>query len=99
MRMRKEKLRFLVMAAMVSLLVAGVVSADSPTIDINTATVEELASLQRVGQSYAERIVAYREANGPFKSPEDIMNVKGIGQRTFDQNKDIIVVSTPKKKK
>ncbi|MFH1983015.1 MAG: helix-hairpin-helix domain-containing protein [Pseudomonadota bacterium] len=99
MRMRKKSLGILVVATVVALLAAGIATAGSPTIDINTASVEELASLQRVGKSYAERIVAYREANGPFNSPEEIMNVKGIGQRTFEQNKDIIVVSTPKKKK
>lgn len=68
-------------------------AAENQKIDINTATVEELAQLNRVGAKYAERIVAYREANGPFKNPMDITNVKGIGQKIYEANKDIITVS------
>ena len=99
MRLRTHWFGIISMAALVVMLSVGIAAAGSPTVDINTASVEELASLKRVGKSYAERIVAYREENGPFKSPEEIMNVKGIGQRTFEQNKDVIVVSLPKKKK
>ena len=98
MKMRKGGLGIIAVAALVALLLSGIAIAASTTIDINTASVEELTTLKRVGPSYAERIVAYREANGPFKRPEDIMNVKGIGQKTYDANMDIIIVSTPKKK-
>jgi len=52
--------------------------------------VEEIAVLKNVGPKYAERIVQYRQANGPFKSPEDLMKVKGIGSKTFELNKDQI---------
>ena len=48
--------------------------------------------LDRVGAKYAQRIVEYRETVGPFKKPEDIMNVKGIGKRTWEANKDKIVI-------
>lgn len=61
-------------------------------ININTASVIELTELQNVGPSYAQKIVAYRQKNGPFKKPEDIMLVAGIGQKTFEANKDRIVV-------
>ena len=61
-------------------------------ININTATAEQLVELQRIGPSYAAKIVAYREANGPFKTVEDIMNVPGIGEKTFDLNKDRLTV-------
>jgi competence protein ComEA len=88
----------LVVVIIAALLTVNTVVAGSPTININTASVEELSALKRVGQAYAARIVAYREANGPFQNPEDIMLVKGIGQKTFDANKDVIVVSTKKKK-
>lgn len=60
-------------------------------VNINTASVEELTQLKRIGTKYAERIVEYREKE-PFKSPEDIMKVKGIGQKVYDLNKEIIVV-------
>ncbi len=61
-------------------------------ININTASVEQLAKLKRVGQKYAERVVQYREANGPFVKAEDITKVKGIGPKTYEANKDIITV-------
>jgi competence protein ComEA len=61
-------------------------------ININTAPVEQLSELDRVGAKYAQRIVEYREMYGPFKAPEDIMNVKGIGKKTWEANKDRIVV-------
>jgi competence protein ComEA len=60
--------------------------------NINTANVEELAELAKVGKKYAQRIVEYREANGPFEKPEDIMKVKGIGSKIWEANKDRIVV-------
>ncbi|SPD76296.1 Competence protein ComEA helix-hairpin-helix repeat protein [uncultured Desulfobacterium sp.] len=67
-------------------------SADEGKININTASAEELAKLDKVGEAYAKRIVEYREANGQFSKPEDIMNVKGIGPKIFEANKDRIVV-------
>ena len=76
-----------------AMVMAGTVTAQETTqININTATVDELVQLQRIGQAYAAKIVEYREVNGPFQKPEDIMNVPGIGPKTFDINKDIIIV-------
>jgi len=65
---------------------------ETPKININSATVEELTKLKRIGPKYAARIVEYREKNGPFKNPEDIILVKGIGTKTFEANKDCICV-------
>jgi len=59
-------------------------------VNINKATVDELCVLKRIGPSYAQRIVDYREQNGPFEKPEDIMKVRGIGLKTFQANKDMI---------
>jgi len=61
-------------------------------VNINTATVAELTTLERVGAKYAQRIIEYRESVAPFKKPEDIMKVKGIGKKTWEANKDRIVV-------
>lgn len=61
-------------------------------VNINTAGVEELAKLERVGEKYAQRIIDYRESVGPFEKPEDIMKVKGIGKKTWEANKDRIVI-------
>ncbi len=60
-------------------------------ININTATKKELVTLKHVGDKIADRIIEYRKEN-PFQKPEDIMKVKGIGQKVFDANKDVIVV-------
>ncbi len=68
------------------------IAADAPKININAATVEELTQLKRIGPKYAEKIVAFREANGPFKTPEELVNVQGIGEKTLEVNKDLIVV-------
>ncbi len=62
------------------------------TININTAPEEELVKLKRVGPVIAGRIIEYREMHGPFQRPEDIMKVKGIGQKTWEYNRDIIAV-------
>lgn len=61
-------------------------------ININTASAEELAKLKMIGSTYAERIIQYREENGPFKELEDIMKVKGIGEKTWEAIKDRIVI-------
>ena len=52
-------------------------------IDINSASAEELDELPGIGEVLAQRIVAYREENGPFESVEDIMLVKGVGESLF----------------
>ncbi|NVM21534.1 MAG: ComEA family DNA-binding protein [Desulfobacterales bacterium] len=61
-------------------------------ININQASVEELTQLIHIGPKYAERIVRYREEQGPFKNPEDIINVQGIGLKTWEANKDKITI-------
>lgn len=61
-------------------------------VNINKATVEQLMEIKGIGESYAERIVEYREKNGPFEKIEDIMNVKGIGEKKFEAIKDLITV-------
>lgn len=67
-------------------------------VDINTADAATLAKeLKGIGPSRAEAIVAWREANGPFKSPEDIMLVQGIGERVLEDNRAVLSVSTPEK--
>lgn len=59
-------------------------------VDINRATVEELVTLPGIGRSLAERIVDYREQNGGFGSPADIMQVKGIGEGIYSNIADYI---------
>jgi competence protein ComEA len=79
--------------------VAGTVCAEEVnTVNINTATKEELTTLDGVGPVIAERIIEYRETIEKFKKAEDIMNVKGVGQAIFEKNKQRIITEVPKKK-
>ena len=61
-------------------------------ININTASVEELDELPGIGPTIAQRIIDYRDANGPFQTIEDLLNVSGVGPSTFEQIKDLITV-------
>lgn len=62
--------------------------AGTVKININRASVEELTELEGVGPGYAQKIVQYREEQGNFEKPEDIMKVKGVGQKIWEANKD-----------
>ena len=87
----------LVVFVIVLLALALPVNAeDTGKININTASADQLVQLKGVGPNYAAAIVAYREAEGPFKAPEDIMKVKGLGPKTFETNKEMIIVEEPK---
>jgi len=79
---------FVVVFIMTGVAVAGY----ALKVNINNATVEELTQLKRIGPKYAEKIVAFRKANGPFKSADELVNVPGIGSKTVEENRDIIVV-------
>jgi competence protein ComEA len=102
----KEKKMFnrKMMVAVLLVVFVGLISvltvnaAEVQKININTATAEELARLKGIGPSHAAKIVAYREKSGPFKMPEDLMQVSGIGQKTFEANQEFIIVAESKKK-
>jgi competence protein ComEA len=64
----------------------------SGKVNINKATSEQLMEIKGIGESYAKRIVEYREKNGPFKKVEDIMQVQGIGTKIFESIKDKIAI-------
>ena len=70
----------------------GLSSPPSSAVNINSASTDELQALPGIGPTYAQRIVDYREQNGPFASIEDIMEVKGIGPGTFAKLEDLITV-------
>lgn len=68
------------------------VSTAASLININTATLEELDTLPGVGPVTAEKIIAHRQANGPFATIEAIMDVSGIGPVKFEAMRDLITV-------
>lgn len=68
------------------------VAEDLPKIDINTATADELLELKGIGEKKAAMIIEFREKQGPFESPEDLMKVPGIGIKTYEANKERIEV-------
>ena len=66
--------------------------ASEEKININTATQEELTQLKGIGESLAQRIIEYREQHGPFEKLEDILKVKGVGDKCLEDNHDRITV-------
>jgi len=62
-------------------------------VNINNADSSQLSMLPRVGPSVADRIVDFRKDNGPFKKPEDLMLVQGIGEKTFQLIKPYVATT------
>ena len=60
-------------------------AAVSGVVNINSADASQLALLPRIGEKAAERIIAYRTEHGPFKKASDLMQVKGVGAKTFER--------------
>ena len=67
-------------------------SVSGGLIDLNSASSEDLETLPGIGPGKAEAIVEHRAANGPFTRIEDILQVTGIGEKTFESIKGLIVV-------
>ena len=70
--------------------------ATAGPVNINTATPAELPKLPGIGAAPAARIVEYRQKNGPFKKAEELMNIRGIGEKSFLKLKPLVVVTAPK---
>lgn len=77
------------------LLVGAQALAADGKMNINTASAEELQNLTGIGEVKAQRIVTYRENNGPFERVEDLLNVEGIGPATLDAIRDFVTVGNP----
>jgi competence protein ComEA len=72
--------------------VPEVVTSTTELININIASIAELDTLPGIGPSLAQRIIEYREQNGPFINAEDIINVPGIGAGSYERFRDLITV-------
>ena len=82
----------LLLTAIGTVALADEAPAATGVVNINTASATELALLPRVGEKAAERIVEYRKEHGPFKKAADLMQVKGVGAKTFELMSPYIVV-------
>jgi comEA protein len=98
----KTKKRAILSLALVVLLTAFFFIPDpaaarqsNKKININTASLAELQTLPKIGPKIAQRIIDFREENGKFSSITDLLKVKGIGEKTFEQLKDSITVDNP----
>ncbi|HEY7449209.1 MAG TPA: helix-hairpin-helix domain-containing protein [Vicinamibacterales bacterium] len=96
-----------VVVTMVALAIAAPVFAQRPTsesssqatsspLNLNAATATQLESLPGIGARTAERIIEYRQKNGGFKKIEELMNVRGVGEKSFLKLKPLITVVPPK---
>ncbi len=72
---------------------ASASASASGKVNINQASVAQLVNLPRVGTKLAERIVEYRKTHGPFGQVEELMEVKGVGEKLFEQLKPHITLS------
>lgn len=91
--MKPDARAWLLGLGLVGLLAAAPRRPPAQPIDLNTATRTELLQLPRVGPRTAERILAFRQAHGPFRRAEELMAVKGIGEKTFIRLQPFIRVS------
>jgi len=66
-----------------------------PRLDLNSATAAELEELPGIGPELARRIIAYREAHGPFRSVKELLNVPGIGPAILERIQDLVTVILP----
>lgn len=73
----------------------GEATATHKVVNINDASSSEIARLPRVGTKLADRIVAHRKDHGAFRRPEDLMQVKGVGEKFFATLKPYVAVSGP----
>ena len=86
-----KRISMFILAVLMVAIFCQPVIASSAKININTATKAQLMILKSVGDKIADRIIEYRKAH-PFKKIEDLMDVKGIGQKVFDANKHLLTV-------
>ena len=89
---RKHIVMAMVVCILLGLASSGWTAEGTDKVNINSASVEQLSQLRGIGPAIAQRIIDYRDANGNFRSVEDLLNVRGIGVKTFENIKGAITV-------
>ena len=92
MRILQSRISLAIIVVLVFAWFTAAWAEDSARININTASTDELTQLKNIGAKKAAAIIEYREINGPFKRPEDILKVHGIGPKTLEANQERIAV-------
>ena len=91
--MRKSHIATIAVLILALSMPAFAAGAETAVVNINTADAAQLALLPGIGAKAAERIVEYRTQHGPFGKPTDLMQVKGIGDKSFERLSSYVVVS------
>ena len=92
MRKLKSWISLISVLLLIFVTLPALFAEESQKININTAPADELMILKGIGEKKAQAIIEFRENNGPFKQPEDLINVPGIGPKTFEANKNRIII-------
>jgi competence protein ComEA len=90
---RRKKSSILFITLLLASLSALAAAETQPVVNINTADAKQLSLLPRVGLALAERIVDYRKQNGPFKSTDELMLVRGVGEKLYAQLKPYLATA------
>jgi competence protein ComEA len=99
-RNRSNRIRTIGIAAILALMLAAGVSADAATdgsdrepIDLNTADVAALQTVPGIGPALAKRIVEFREKEGPFERVDDLLKIRGIGEKSLAKIRPYVTVA------
>ena len=92
MKVRKVIIGFLTLLILFGWTAIPLAGETAGKVNLNTATLEELATLDGIGSSLAERIISFRGENGGFSKIDDLLKVQGVGPKVFEANRERLAV-------